>query len=595
MKSLRSQITTLTMIAVLVCTVLIGAISILSMKSQGDVSSGRLMNEVCKEKCEHIDTYLASIEESAKTVSRFVYDSTDSEMLADTGVLGATGAGASESGSEKIGDQKVDADRTKARFDVLNRTPEQVQRLDRYLKKQQEEVRLLLGSIAQNESSVYSYYYRINPEFGGKSQGFWYVWRVNGFMEQKLTDISKYDPDDMAHVGWYYEPLRRDRASWLIPYENENLGANITSYAIPVYKAGTFIGIVGIDIRFSSLVKEVKNLTVMETGYGFLTDADGRIVYHPDLEAGTQIEDVIGDLEEVDTEEKSSGLVTYTYRDKKRNAAWGTLSNGLRLVITVPEEEIDTGWRSIAVVILMFGLMLLGCFGLITVVMMHRITRPLERLVLASRQISEGDYDVKLTYRGNDEVGELTAAFSQMADQMKGFIRDLNSRAYKDALTSVSNKGAFGRYVGDLDEKIRSAEPGSEPPFAIAVFDCNDLKFINDTYGHDKGDIYIQSACRLICKVFAHSPVFRIGGDEFAVILRGDDFENRETLEKQFIERAGQTCSETADPWVQIRMAKGIAVYDPKEDNGTGTVLRRADEAMYRDKRETKGSNQRNT
>ena len=64
----------------------------------------------------------------------------------------------------------------------------------------------------------------------------------------------------------------------------------------------------------------------------------------------------------------------------------------------------------------------------------------------------------------------------------------------------------------------------------MGVFDCDNLKQINDQNGHDKGDIYIRAASQLICRVFAHSPVFRIGGDEFAVVLQNEDFINREDL-----------------------------------------------------------------
>jgi GGDEF domain-containing protein len=54
------------------------------------------------------------------------------------------------------------------------------------------------------------------------------------------------------------------------------------------------------------------------------------------------------------------------------------------------------------------------------------------------------------------------------------------------------------------------------------MFDLNDLKHINDRYGHERGDEYIVNCCRLICQVFKHSPVFRIGGDEFVALLRGE-------------------------------------------------------------------------
>jgi len=60
---------------------------------------------------------------------------------------------------------------------------------------------------------------------------------------------------------------------------------------------------------------------------------------------------------------------------------------------------------------------------------------------------------------------------------------------------------------------------GEAPEFGVIGCDVNGLKKINDTLGHKAGDEYICAACKMLCEYFKHSPVFRIGGDEFVVIL----------------------------------------------------------------------------
>jgi electron-transferring-flavoprotein dehydrogenase len=77
-----------------------------------------------------------------------------------------------------------------------------------------------------------------------------------------------------------------------------------------------------------------------------------------------------------------------------------------------------------------------------------------------------------------------------------------------------------------VGEKINAAiEKGEQEPFAVAVFDINDLKKVNDLHGHKEGDACIRAACKKICTIFDHSPVFRVGGDEFIAILSGADYE----------------------------------------------------------------------
>lgn len=166
-------------------------------------------------------------------------------------------------------------------------------------------------------------------------------------------------------------------------------------------------------------------------------------------------------------------------------------------------------------------------------------------------------------------------------------VSDLNKRVYVDPLTSVRNKGAFNDYIQKLQYDV---ENGTIGEFAIGVLDCNNLKKINDQHGHDKGDIYIKSASRLICEVFKHSPVFRIGGDEFAVILQKDDFANRDALVAEFEEKQKKICESAECKWEEVRVALGIAVYDPENDSTVSDTSRRADRIMYENKRKGKSA-----
>ncbi|MCR4599075.1 MAG: diguanylate cyclase [Acetatifactor sp.] len=164
-------------------------------------------------------------------------------------------------------------------------------------------------------------------------------------------------------------------------------------------------------------------------------------------------------------------------------------------------------------------------------------------------------------------------------------LRDLNRRVYVDALTSVRNKGAYTDYLEKLQERVAQ---GEVTRLGIGIFDCNDLKKVNDQCGRDKGDIYLKNACQLICKTFDHSPVFRIGGDEFAVFLTGSDYENREELIRTFEEKSAQHCLTAHEKWEETSIAHGIAIYDPKIDATISETAKRADQLMYENKRKMK-------
>ena len=92
----------------------------------------------------------------------------------------------------------------------------------------------------------------------------------------------------------------------------------------------------------------------------------------------------------------------------------------------------------------------------------------------------------------------------------------------------------------------------------------------------------------MICQVFAHSPVFRIGGDEFAAVLTKSDYEHRDRLLALFDQRCYDLRAFGEQPWEQVNTARGIAVFNPRTDTSVEDVVRRADESMYAHKKSMK-------
>lgn len=154
--------------------------------------------------------------------------------------------------------------------------------------------------------------------------------------------------------------------------------------------------------------------------------------------------------------------------------------------------------------------------------------------------------------------------------------------ANKDAMTGVKNKRAYVQFEDEIDESIKMQK---HDPFAVVVCDLNGLKQVNDTLGHSAGDEFISRTCSIICDVFSRSPVFRIGGDEFAVILQGRDYEQRDALLKRLADTLDQHKHLGIRP-----LAFGISEYDPAADMRVQDVFERADKRMYADKEKCKQS-----
>ena len=165
-------------------------------------------------------------------------------------------------------------------------------------------------------------------------------------------------------------------------------------------------------------------------------------------------------------------------------------------------------------------------------------------------------------------------------------IEEMDVVAYKDALTGVKNKAAYDRDVAVINEKIINNE---DIEFAVVMVDANDLKVVNDTHGHESGDIYIKGICSIICGIYAHSPVYRIGGDEIVVILQGEDYQGRDRLLRRIKKEFAFTSrNEKEKGYNRYSAAVGMGVFVKGSDEEFYTVFRRADKQMYSNKADIK-------
>ncbi len=170
-------------------------------------------------------------------------------------------------------------------------------------------------------------------------------------------------------------------------------------------------------------------------------------------------------------------------------------------------------------------------------------------------------------------VNDIDAFVRQEEAQAKR-LEQAQREAHTDALTGVRNKLAYLETEKRLNAQI-AEYPDLE--FAIVVFDVNDLKLTNDTMGHQAGDQLLKEAAHVVSDSFPDSPVFRVGGDEFVVIARGNEYKHiDELLEKVKMHNLSTL------RYGGVVIACGMARF--KNDPNVAQVFRRADKDMYRDK-----------
>ena len=420
----------------------------------------------------------------------------------------------------------------------------------------------MFADVAKHASGAVAYYFRFDPAISSRKMGLFYS-KTKGndqYVPFELTDISLYEKEDTEHVGWFWQPYEAGKAVWMLPYYNQNNNIYMISYVMPLYHGGQFIGVVGMDFDYTVLEERVHEIRIYENGFAHL-EIDGEVIHSEDR---THEEHITHEADQ------------YLRASKE-------LTNGMTLVLSASYEDIrqiryDIIFKNLFVVLILFAF-----FTVVAVIVVKKIVAPLKKIADASVKLANGDYDVEFVSSNVSEIALLNTAFENMALHLHERERELRFSANRDSLTGLRNTTSYKRWVAEFDKEIANTTAN----FGVAVFDLNQLKETNDTYGHDAGDKLIVTAAKVISDVFKRSPVFRIGGDEFLAILRHRDLEDCETLFKQLDLVCSKACIEEQGN-VPLSIARGFSTFDAEKDRCFNDVFKRADNAMYENKRENK-------
>lgn len=202
--------------------------------------------------------------------------------------------------------------------------------------------------------------------------------------------------------------------------------------------------------------------------------------------------------------------------------------------------------------------------------------------------ISDKPQYTRMTVRKSSDGTHFIIGVENVNDEIqkeKQHLKELKTEkelARRDELTGIKNKTAYKELEKSVQGNIDNGMDYLE--FGLVVCDSNNLKQINDTQGHTVGDEYIRASARLLCNIFVHSPVFRVGGDEFIVFLRGNDYLNRAEL----MEKLRGQVLENKRMGTGVILASGMSEYRPESDNFVSDIFERADKEMYENKQRLK-------
>lgn len=360
-----------------------------------------------------------------------------------------------------------------------------------------------------------------------------------------------YDPRERP---WYQEAKNSMELIWTDPYvffTTQRLG--VTTAMPLVNDAEEAIGAIGVDLELTELAEFLNNLEVSNFGSSFITAAEGQLIASASMmerykNTTDQLELQI--LNEKNTQDELASLAYQAVRNTTQNATFQKMDNNY-LVESMPLTlSRGTKWW-----IVTFS--------------------PENEFLSAIRSSQKNEYLI---------AGLITALSMLLGLFLARFtwkpIAEMEQKANYDQLTQLFNRN----YLEDHADEIVNKAIDNEQPLSVAILDIDLFKPINDTYGHDVGDIVLQIfAIRLLNQRRPLDTVLRYGGEEFIVIMPNTTAE----LAASVIDNARVAMSsrlyEINDYILKVTFSAGVAELND-ENKTLKDIMKAADIALYRSK-----------
>lgn len=278
--------------------------------------------------------------------------------------------------------------------------------------------------------------------------------------------VSEEGEWDITTRSWFSEVKNSGAPIVTEPYLNSSTGAYVSSVITPVYRRDTqeLLGVAAIDISVDSLKAMMKEYQLGETGFFLLLSKDNKIMYHPDegfidktVTDAALSENIIQAFQA--SQEglyiySSGNINTHGYLSIAGDSGWKVLSG-------LPEKEFYSSYENLRIAIT--TIFCCGLLILIAIILLisSGIIRPLKKLNRAADSIANGDLEVEIGIRSQDETGQVAEAISRTVVRLKDYI------AYIHEITAVLDQIAQGNfnyqvsleYTGEF-KKVKTALEG---------------------------------------------------------------------------------------------------------------------------------------
>lgn len=502
MRSIRKSFALLAFVSTALLAIIIGAVSLAAVVSASENNAKQLMNAACALDAAKIDVVIEGIEDAVDIETDYV----QSKLTDALGIAQGSGGSAASEGTGQANAPTTDtqtADAADVDMQTTNASATDAQTADAIdqafvpiqgtagaqsptssqgaaqpitplgtqpadpptlTEDQLGTLADLFRDVAQNTEGTVLYFMRLNEVNGTGPQGFVYA-RPGGKGDfEPLGNLDALPGErvgaDMRVPVWNRARLEWGVAQWVEPYALDDSDVLVALYVRPIFLQGRCVGVVGMGVDFQIVIDQVAAMSSYDTGYGFLTDALGNVMYHPTIPFGTNLSDDDEDVPAVDraiAEGTTTDIVEYAYRGANKRMAFHLLQNEMRLVLSVEASEIYAQrdglvWQ-LALVATISAIVFVGA----TLLIGQRLLAPLTALTFAAKRVADGDLDVEILSSDVEELSGLIDSYQRTVGDLRDRLTYIDGLAYRDGLTGAFNKTSYNEERDRIDAQIAAA------------------------------------------------------------------------------------------------------------------------------------------
>lgn len=327
----------------------------------------------------------------------------------------------------------------------------------------------VMSSISAFQKGAVCTYFRMEMSKYGPTRGLFLTGEYQKtYVSIRTTDLSKYSPGDIEHVGWYYLPIWKKAPVWTPPYNNLSLRQKMISYSVPLYRNEKLLGVVGIDLSLA-VIEDMVNSLQLENAKGLLIGDQQNLIHlntryeqTKAVERSAELSILMDKFNNPDNQP----LQKFNWEGNSYYGILTKLDNGMSYITAVSQKELLKPVYGQILSLLIAFVTVSILFSILLSFSFKKVITPIRIINKTTNRLARGELYIDIPYQSNNEIGTLANNIRLMTSQLKEYIeyireqtekeRELKEAALTESQINAAASQAKSAFLANMSHEIRT-------------------------------------------------------------------------------------------------------------------------------------------